>query len=74
VVRQWEDYSISPSEKMDDLINRTTRLLIDLELVGEKKSITSILEKVIRNLPWVGNPLKFGQKLNENGPDMMLTT
>jgi hypothetical protein len=24
--------------------------LIDLELVGEKKSLTSVLEKVIRNL------------------------
>ncbi|GAX79093.1 hypothetical protein CEUSTIGMA_g6533.t1 [Chlamydomonas eustigma] len=36
---------------MDDLINRTTRLLIDLELVGEKKSLTSVLEKIIRNLP-----------------------
>ncbi|GAX85955.1 hypothetical protein CEUSTIGMA_g13371.t1, partial [Chlamydomonas eustigma] len=48
VVRQWEDYR---SEKMDDLINRTTRLLIDLELVGEKKSLTSVLEKIIRNLP-----------------------
>ncbi|GAX85200.1 hypothetical protein CEUSTIGMA_g12620.t1 [Chlamydomonas eustigma] len=59
VVRQWEDYRISqagglpyfPSEKMDDLINRITRLLIDLELVGEKKSLTSVLEKIIRNLP-----------------------
>jgi hypothetical protein len=51
VVRQREDYRISPNEKIDDLIKRTTRLLIDLELVGEKKNITSVLEKVIRNLP-----------------------
>ncbi|GAX79271.1 hypothetical protein CEUSTIGMA_g6711.t1 [Chlamydomonas eustigma] len=36
---------------MDDLINRTTRLLLDLELVGEKKSLTSVLEKIIRSLP-----------------------